>query len=316
MLCRPTAGRTLVRRLALAPLLLLVTAALVMQLPALTGSDPARSVQRARYAESTPDADDLARLRAELGYDQPLVHQYVSYVGTVVRGDLGVSSVSRTPVLDEVRRAVGVSVQLMVAALVAALTASLPAGLVAAHRPGGVVDRLVSAVSRVAVAVPEYVVGPVLVLVFAIHFGWLPSSGWAGLQHQVLPALCLALFPAAVLAQLVRSEAIDVLDEPFIRTAHAAGVASRRVAVRHVGRLAMVAPLGAASTLTAGMLGGAVMVEVVFGIPGLGRLLHQAVTHSDIPMLQGTVLTIVAAALVIGIAADALHRLLDPRVQA
>jgi len=305
----------LARRLIAAPFALVITAGVVFALPGLTGVDPGRAVLDARVVGASPDPGTLARLNRDLGTDEPAFRRFGSFLGDVVRGDLGRSFVTRRPVLGETVRAVGVSLSLVAAAMALALVIALALGLALAHRAGGIVDRVAQALTRTMVAVPEYVIGPVLVLVFGIGLRVLPSSGWATTRHAVLPALTLAVFPVGVLTQVVRAEALDLLSEPYVRVARAVGLRPLRILFDRVGRLSLVSAVALGSALSASMLSGAVVVEVVFAVPGLGRLLRDAVVDSDLPMLQAGLLAVATLALAIGIMADAIHTALDPRVR-
>lgn len=304
----------LARRLMAAPVVLVLAAGVVFALPGLTGVDPGRAVLDARVVGASPDPATLARLNRDLGTDESAPRRFASFLGEVVRGDLGRSFVTRQPVLPETIRAVGVSMSLVAAAMGVALVVALALGLALAHWAGSTFDRLVRGLTRTLVAVPEYVIGPLLVLTFGISLGVLPTSGWATARHVILPALTLAVFPIGVLTQVVRAEALDLLGEPHVRVARAVGLGPMRILFDRVGRLSLVSAVALGSALSASMLSGAVVVEVVFAVPGLGRLLRDAVVDSDLPMLQAGLLAVSSLALLIGILADAIHTALDPRV--
>lgn len=297
-----------------APVVLVLAAGVVFALPGLTGVDPGRAVLDARVVGASPDPATLARLNRDLGTDESAPRRFASFLGEVVRGDLGRSFVTRQPVLPETIRAVGVSMSLVAAAMGVALVVALALGLALAHWAGSTFDRLVRGLTRTLVAVPEYVIGPLLVLTFGISLGVLPTSGWATARHVILPALTLAVFPIGVLTQVVRAEALDLLGEPHVRVARAVGLGPMRILFDRVGRLSLVSAVALGSALSASMLSGAVVVEVVFAVPGLGRLLRDAVVDSDLPMLQAGLLAVSSLALLIGILADAIHTALDPRV--
>ncbi len=294
---------------------MVLTTGVVFALPALTGIDPGRAVLDARVVGASPDPETLARLNQELGTDRPVARRFVSFVADLARGDLGRSFVTRRPVVPETLRAARVSLSLMATAMGVATAVALVAGLVLAQRAGSFLDRAGQALARTMVAVPEYVIGPLLVLVFGAVLGVFPTSGWATTRHAVLPALTLAVFPMAVLTQVVRAEALDVAGEPFIRVARAAGLRPARILFDRIGRLSLVSAVALGSALSASMISGAVVVEVVFAVPGLGRLLRDAVVDSDLPMLQAGLVTVSGLAVLIGIAADAVHAVLDPRVR-
>jgi ABC-type dipeptide/oligopeptide/nickel transport system permease component len=284
----------------------------VFALPRLTGADTVRTVLRTRVASEVPDPAVQAKVAADFGLDGSPVAQYLHWLGAALRGDLGLSFVTRTPVALEVGHALLVSGLLAVLALGLAAAVGLPAGVYAARRPGGPLDKALTGAGVLGVSVPEFVLAPVLVLVFAVGAGVLPAVGWGAPRHLVLPVLTLAVYPAALAAQLVRAETIEVLARPHVRTARANGLAPARVLWRHAARLSTTSVLALSGMFTAGLIGGSVVVEVVFGIPGLGRLLHDAVLAQDLPVVQAGVLAVVAVALVAGVVAEAVQLALDP----
>ncbi|MHA6628002.1 ABC transporter permease [Pseudonocardia sichuanensis] len=303
---------TLLRRLAPLPVVLLVASVLVFLLPRLTGVDPVRAVLRARTAESVPDPAVAARMTRELGLDAPLPQQYLTWLGQVLQGDLGLSFATRAPVAPQLFAALGVSALLAALALAIAAAVGVPAGVHAARRPGGALDRVVTGASVLGVAVPEFILAPVLVLVFAVALPVLPATGWGEPADVVLPALTLALFPTALAAQLTRAEMLDVLARPHVVLARAKGVSGRRVLWAHGARLALTSVTSLSGLFFAGLLGGAVVVEVVFAVPGLGRLLYDAVLGQDLPVIQAGLLLVVAVAVVAGAVADTVALAADP----
>ncbi|MBP2365495.1 ABC transporter permease [Pseudonocardia parietis] len=302
----------LLRRLLVVPPVLLAASVLVFALPRMVGVDPVRAVLRARTAEAVPDPATEARVRAELGLDASAVEQYLRWTGALLRGDLGYGYVSRTPVLEQVGSAAAVSGLLTVLALALAAAVGIPAGAYAARRPGGLLDRFVGAGTIAGVAVPEFVLAPWLVLVFAVGLDALPAVGWGGPQHLVLPVLVLAAYPGALAAQLVRVETVGILARPHVLVARAKGLGEHTVLWRHGARLATTSVTALAGMFVAGLLGGSVVVEVVFGIPGLGRLLHQAVPAQDLPVIQAGTLLVITVAVLAGVLVEILATALDP----
>lgn len=302
----------LARRLGISLLVLLGASVLAFAVPQLTGVDPTQAVLRARIAEREPAPEVVAALERELGLERHGVIRYGLWLSDLATGDLGRSYVSRTPIGPSLVRATGITVTLVLAGLVGALALGLPLGVAAAARPRGWADRVTVAASQVGVSMPEYVLAPVLILVFAVVLGVLPSSGWQGPAHVVLPAVTLALSGAAFCAQLVRAEVTDALAHPAIRYARAKGLGERRLLWRHALRNALTSLIEILGLWFVGLLGGAVIVEVVFGIPGLGRLLYSAVIDSDIPVIQAGIVVAVALALVTSVVADLAQLLLDP----
>jgi ABC-type dipeptide/oligopeptide/nickel transport system permease component len=304
------------RRAAAIPALLLVASVLVFLLPRLDRANATRALVLSRSAGSVPDDATTARLAAEFGLDRPLAEQYLAWLSGAVRGDLGLSFASRVPVADGLGPALATSLGLVALALVVAALVGVPAGVLAAARPRGASDRAVSTLAVLGSAVPEFVLGPVLVLVFAVGLGVLPSSGWGTASGTVLPVLTLAAFPAALTAQLTRAEAADVLATPAVAVARAKGLRERRILAVHVAPRALTSVLALGGMFFAGMLGGSVVVEVVFAVPGLGRLLYDGVVARDFPVVQGALLVVVAVALVAGLVTTVVQLAVDPRVRA
>ncbi|GAA1656887.1 ABC transporter permease [Actinoplanes couchii] len=302
----------LIRRLALLPFGLLAASVLVFALPRLTGADTVRTVLRARTASAVPDAAAEARVAAEFGLDGSVVEQYLRWLGAAVRGDFGLSFVTRTPVGGQVGSALAVSALITVLALLLALLAGVPAGVYAASRRGRFFDRLVTGTGIAGVSVPEFVLAPVLVLVLSVHAGAFPAIGWGTPAHLVLPVLTLAVYPAALTAQLVRAETVTALRRPHVLTARAKGLSSGPVLWRHGARLATTSVLSLSGMFVAGLIGGSVVVEVVFGIPGLGRLLYDAVLAQDLPIVQAGTLAVIGVALLAGVLSEIAQLSLDP----
>ncbi len=300
------------RRLLSLPVVLLVAAVLIVLLPRLAGVDTVRAVLRSRVAEAEPDPVAAARVAAELGLDRPLPEQFLRWLEHVLTGDLGLSYATRTPVAPQLASALGVSAVLTVLALALAAVIGIPAGVHAAHRPGGLVDRVVTVTSVLGVAVPEFILAPVLVLMFAVVVPVLPALGWGSAAQAVLPALTLAAFPAALAAQLTRAETTDVLTRPHVVLARAKGLTDGVVLWRHGARLALTAVTSLSGLFFAGLLSGAVVVEVVFAVPGLGRLLYDAVVGQDLPMVQAGLLAVVLVAVLGALVAEVLQLALDP----
>jgi peptide/nickel transport system permease protein len=209
----------------------------------------------------------------------------------------------------------GVSTTLALASLLLALVVALPLGMWAATARGGKVDNVVTFTSQSAVSAPEYWVGPVLVLVFARYMGWLPSGGWSGLSYLVLPAAALALRPLGYFTQVTRAAMTDVLAAPYITAARSRGLSFPRTLVRHGLRNSMLPVMTLFSFWFAGLLGGSVVIEVIFNIPGMGRLLYTAVLNNDVPVIQGGLMWILALAVVINTATDLLYGVLNPAIR-
>jgi len=305
----------LTRRTATLLVTLLVVSLLAFLIPYAGEGDPARKILRARVSDPALDPSQVEALTRELGLDRPIHVQYLEWLREAVTGNFGFSFTSREPVHELVVPALGVSMTLALASLLLALVVALPLGTWAAAARGGKVDNVVTFASQSAVSAPEYWVGPVLVLVFARYMGWLPSGGWSGLSYLVLPAAALALRPLGYFTQVSRAAMTDVLGAPYITAARSRGLSFPRTLVRHGLRNSMLPVMTLFSFWFAGLLGGSVVIEVIFNIPGMGRLLYNAVLNNDVPVIQGGLLWILALAVLINTVTDLLYGVLNPAIR-
>jgi peptide/nickel transport system permease protein len=311
-------GVRLARRAAVFLLTLFVASIVVFALLAILPGDVARTMLG---VQATPEA--VARLRQELGLDRPILVRYLDWAGGLLRGDLGVSYVTREPVAPEVADHLQVSLIMVGAAMIIAIAVAMPVGVLAAHRQGRPDGFLISALSQLAVAVPGFLAGLLLVLLFAVALGWLPASGWAApiegirpfLSHLVLPALSLGLIQGAVLSRYVRSAVLEVINEDFMRTARSKGLTPLRALLRHGLRNAMIPVLTVSGIELAALFVGAIVIESVFVVPGIGSLLVNAVQNRDLIEVQAIVMVIVALVLVINLLVDLLYAVIDPRLR-
>ncbi|MDT0541735.1 MULTISPECIES: ABC transporter permease [Streptomyces] len=307
--------RFAVRRLLVLLITLLAVSAATFAIPYASGGDPVRTILRSRVSDQALDPSAIAALRSELGLDRPILVQYLNWLGHAVRGDFGLSFTSRTPVDQLLSTAIGVSGTLAVIAIGLAFLAALPLGTLAAMRPGKRVDNGVTLVTQSFVAVPEYWLAPILVLVFSRYLGWLPSAGWRDPTSIILPALTLALRPMAYFTQVTRAAMSDVLASPYMTAARSRGLSGGQALLRHGLRNALLPVMTLFSLWFAGLLGGSVVVEVIFAIPGMGRLVYNAVVNHDVPLIQGGILCTVALAVLITTATDLLYALINPAVR-
>lgn len=286
---------------------------LVFALMHLTPGDPVMALLGTRY---TPEA--AAQLRAELHLDESLVQQYVSWAGALLQGDLGTSLFSRTEVSTLLLNALPVTLQLALAGMLFAIAVGVPLGILAAVKPGGAVDRVGRMVALVTVSVPVYWFGLVLIAIFAVRLGWLPSGGGVadyGLQALVLPSIAVGSGFVGIVSRTTRASMLEALSLPFVQTARSKGLSSRRTVLRHVLPNALL-PIVTVSGLQFGtLLGGAVLTETVFALPGVGRLLIESVTRRDFPVLQGCVLLTALGFVIVNFITDMLYGALDPRVR-
>lgn len=258
---------------------------------------------------------DRAELERALGLHQPVTAQLADYFSGLVRGDLGDSLHSRQPVAEVIAGRLPATVVLALAALAVALALAVPLGLIAAVRPDSAWDSGAMTFSMVGVSIPNFVLGPLLILLFSVHLGWLPVSGWEGPASLVLPAVTLGTAMAAILSRMVRSALLDVLGEDYIRTARAKGLDELTIVVRHGLRNAALPVITVVGLQLGTLLGGAVITETVFAWPGIGQLTVEAIQRRDYPVLQGCILVISLAYVVINTLTDLAYGVLDPRVR-
>ncbi|WP_076258926.1 ABC transporter permease [Intrasporangium flavum] len=307
-----------VRRTAILLASLVVSSVVVFVFMVLLPGDPARVALGVNASEQA-----VAQLREQFGLDRPLVTQYLSWVGGLVRFDLGTSYVSRAEIAPQIIDRLQVTLWLVVCAMVVALVVALPLGTLMAvrhRRPSGVV---LSALSQVGVAVPAFLMGIVLITVFAVKLQWLPANGWTPpnedpsmfLRQLVLPVLSLGLVQGAVLTRYVRSAVLDVRREDYIRTARAKGLGPTRALWRHGSRNAAIPVVTVLALQLATLLIGAVVVERVFVIPGLGSLLLDQVANRDLVFVQDIVMLLVVAVLLVNFVVDLLYLVIDPRLK-
>ncbi len=301
----------LLLRIGLALGVALGVATLVFLLLHLAPGDPVEAM----LGESA-SAADRAALRTAMGLDAPLPTQWLGYVRGLLHGDLGLALGSQHPVSALILARLPQTALLAISALVLALALALPLGLRAALRPGGGWDRVTSALAVLGMSLPSFVLGPLLMMAFAVWLGWLPVSGSDEAATLVLPALTLGLALAAPLARMVRVAVGETLREPFIFAAHARGLSGQRVLWRHALRNAALPVLTLVGMQLGALLGGAVVTEMVFGWAGIGQLVLEAIQRRDYPLVQGCVLTISLSYVAINLLTDVLYQVADPRVRA
>lgn len=271
-----------------------------------------------------PDAslDRIEQIRQSLQLDRPLIARYFDWLGDAVRGDLGTSLFTRRSVSDEILARWTVTGQLVTAALLLAIVVGVPLGMAAALRRGGIIDRLALVGAAVGAALPAFLLGIVLIVVFAVWLGWLPVAGfvpfgrspfdWA--RSLVLPAVALSGLVIAELTRQVRSALIEVMEQDFVRMARAKGLPERIVVLKHGMRLAAQTAVTVLGVQAARLFGGALIVEQVFSLPGLGRYTIDAISNRDLPVLQGVVPLMVVIAVVLSVVADLGQQALNPVV--
>ncbi|HEV2128012.1 MAG TPA: ABC transporter permease, partial [Thermomicrobiales bacterium] len=283
------------RRLVLLIPVILIVGLVVFMLVHLTPGDPAAVILG---DQATPE--DVQELRDQLGLNDPLPVQFVSWFTGVLRLDFGDSLFLGVPVTEALLDRVQPTGLLTLYALIVQLVIGVPLGVISALKSGTVVDRLMTALAISGAAIPNFFLGIMLILVFAVTLQWLPSVGyvspfedpWEHIQRMFMPAFALGFSTAGLLARLIRSSMLDVLNEDYVRTAMAKGLARRDVVIRHALRNALVPAITVVGTSIAALLGGAVVTETVFTIPGMGRLVVQSIGRRDYPIIQGAVMAI------------------------
>lgn len=261
-------------------------------------------------------ATDLEAARHAYGLDVPLGEQYINYWKGVFRGDLGRSIRLNQPVTKIVATAYPATISLTIAALIVAISISLPAGIRSALRRNRWDDRLLSFVSLFGLSFPNFALGPILILFFAIHLGWLPVSGSGTWMHLILPAITMGGALAAILTRMVRTSMLEELGQDYIRTARAKGLSERAVVYRHALRNALIPVVTVIGLQFGALLAGAIVTETIFSWPGIGRLTVSAISNRDYYLVQGCILFIGLTYVVVNFLTDALYSLLNPRIRA
>lgn len=312
--------RFIIRRLILILPVLLVISLATFTLMSIVVGDPVLIILG---PEMVADEATIERMREDLGLNRPLPVQYLDWLKHVVTGDLGRSVRSPAPVTEMILQRVPVTIQLTLMALGLALLVSIPLGITASLRPGSRLDVLISAFTSVSLSVPNFWLGLILIYVFALILGWLPSGGFVpfrddpsqNLKHMILPTLTLCTGLIGTQARYVRSAMLDVLDQDYIRTARAKGLREPLVILRHALRNALMPVVTIVGLELGGMLGGAVVTETIFSLPGIGSLLISSVFGRDLPMIQGLILFITTAVVLTNLATDVIYAILDPRIR-
>ncbi|GAA0609912.1 ABC transporter permease [Paenochrobactrum glaciei] len=266
---------------------------------------------------------DIADLRAQLGLDQPLVMQYIYYVGQLMRGDLGQSIFLNQPVLSALSERAEPTFFLTLFSIIIACVIALPIGIYAAYRRGSFVDQVATTLAMLAASIPSFWLGLILMQVFAVRYGFFPVSGYGGpdasfidrMWHLSLPAFALGLVSSALILRFTRASMLDVLGDDYVRTARAKGLIERKVILKHALKNALIPILTVIGLTVAVLISGAVVTETVFSLPGIGNLVVSAVLRRDYPVIQGALLVIAALYVLINFAIDMLYLLVDPRVR-
>jgi peptide/nickel transport system permease protein len=260
-------------------------------------------------------AEDVQQLRHALGLDLPVAVQYERYLTGVVEGNLGESFRFQQPVTSVVLSHYPATLELAIVALFVCAGIGIPAGLLAARRRGTATDHAVGLFTLFGLSVPNFALGPILILVFSVMLGWLPVSGRGGLSHIILPAVTLGAALAAILTRMVRTSVIEELSSDYVRTARAKGLSESGVLFRHAFRNALIPILTILGLQFGTLLAGTIVTETIFSWPGIGRLAVQAIEARDYPLLQGCILLIAVSYVLVNLLTDVVYALVDPRVR-
>jgi len=302
--------RFLVRRILLTIPVLLGVATLVFSLIHLIPGDP---VQSMLGEGATPES--VSEMRSKLGLDRPLYVQYLSFLNGVAHGNLGMSLRTSEPVTRAIAERLPATFELAAAAMAVAVVVAIPLGIIAAAGAGTFVDHLATTLALVGISMPNFWLGPLLAIVFAVELGWLPVSGRGTLAQLVLPAVTLGAPLAAVLARTTRASVIDELRELYVLAARARGVSRMKAVLRHAFRNSLIPIVTVLGLQLGAVLTGAVITETIFAWPGVGRLLIQSIGFRDYPLVQGCILLIAATYVSMNLLTDLAYGFLDPRIR-
>ena len=310
--------RYLIKRLLATIPVMGVVALLVFSLLYLSPGDPAAVI-----AGDIATEDDIARIRAQLGLDQPYLVRFGTWLWALAHGDLGISIFTNLPVSTLIGQRIEPTLALTVCTLVVAVGLAVPLGVLAAARAGGWVDRIVMAISVLGFSVPVFVIAYGLILFFSVHLEWLPVQGYRSLKdglgpfikHMILPSVALGVVYMALIARITRATMLDVLAQDYIRTATAKGLAPETVLTRHALKNAAVPIVTVIGIGLALLIGGVVVTETVFAIPGLGRLTVDAILRRDYPIIQGVTLLFSAVYVLVNLLVDLSYSFFDPRIR-
>lgn len=308
----------ILQRLLLAVLVIWGVTFVVFMIVHIVPGDPARVILGA-YASDEAVAD----IRERLGLNRPFLEQYALWLSNALRGNLGSSLITSQPVMPQLLQRLGPTIELGVVSVLIGMAIAFPIGILSAVKPGSKLDLVASFISQIGISVPSFWMGILMVLLFSLTLDWLPPSGYTPfsenpgdwLAHLILPALTSGIVTASVLTRFIRSAMLDVLGMNYIQTARAKGLSENAVINRHALRNAMISIVTIIGLQMTAVLSGVVVVEVVFGWPGLGRLALDAVLDRDYPMLQGAVLLIALMVTLVNLFIDLLYFFIDPRIE-
>ncbi|EKN70645.1 ABC transporter permease [Neobacillus bataviensis LMG 21833] len=297
---------------------LFVVSTVVFLIIHLSPGDPASAMLGDNVTKEQVD-----ELRQELGLNLPLYQQYFNWLFGVLQGDLGNSLFMKQPVMGAIIGHLGPTISLSILGLLLAMVIGIPVGIIAAKRRGSAADQSLMGLSYLGISVPNFLVSLFLMLLFAVTLKWLPVAGfkplseglWNHLQYLIMPTIALGMFHAALIARMTRSSMLEVLNSAFIKAARSKGVKERQVVYKHALRNAFLPILTVIGQSFGGLVAGTIVVETIFGIPGIGQLVINSIAHRDFPMIQGVVLFVTVSYVFINLTVDLLYGVIDPRVR-
>jgi peptide/nickel transport system permease protein len=315
-------GTYLLRRVIEAILIILLVSIIVFFSMRLLPGDPIMMLMTSSDLEESTE-QQIVELRHEYGLDRPLVVQYFDWLGGIAHGDLGKSILQGIPVGKEIMRRLPITLHLGMLAFLISMIVGIPAGIICAIRRGTWIDTVVTLLANLGITVPSFWLGIVLIYFFAVLLGWLPVQGyispftnfWTNTRQIIMPVFCLAVFPIAADARQTRSSMLEVMHQDYVRTAWAKGLKERGVILKHALKNALIPVVTLKGTTFRMIVGGAVLIETVFNIPGMGRLAVASVVNQDYPYVQGVTLIVAATVVLANLIVDVINGWLDPKIR-
>ncbi len=312
----------IIRRSILAVVILFLTTVLVFFAMRLLPGDPILMLVSSNEAQEYNE-ERIIQLKHEFGLDKPMVLQYFDWIGGVLRGDLGISILHRSPVAEEIRRRLPISIHVGGLAFLIGHIIGIPAGIIAAVRRGKRLDNVITTLANIGITIPNFWLGILMMYTFGLYLRWLPIMGytspfddfWLSTRQLIMPVACLALFPIAGSARQARSSMLEVMRQDYIRTAWSKGLRERTIIIRHGLKNGLIPIITLAGMGVPMVIGGAVFIETVFNIPGIGRLAVTSVISQDYPYIQAITLLVASIVVLVNLVVDIAYGWLDPRIR-
>ena len=302
-------GYTIKRILQVIPVLLIMSFICFMMIRLVPG-DPVANMLGVNASKEA-----IAAQRAELGLDKPLLTQYGDFLVKALQGDLGKSITTRRPVIDEIAQRYPATLKLALGATVFAAVVGITFGVLSAVKQNKLTDNVIMVFSLLSVSTPSFFLALVMMLLFSIHLGWLPSMGLRTPLHYVLPIITLGMQSVGLIARTTRSSMLEVLRQDYIRTSRSRGISQAVIVMRHAFKNALIPVVTVVGLRFGGLLAGSMLVEAVFSVPGIGRFMVDGVLKRDYPVVQGTVLVLATTFVLVNLAVDLIYALIDPRIK-